>query len=308
MNESVHFIPVGFDFERLIFPISKGELEADRVVLITHEDKPSDFDSEDKSAARLAENLTRRLDTSFEMIDKNTDKLRITQNELYDYEEIYQIAYEQLLKELQEGNEVSVNISSMPRTVAFGFATAADTLITEKKDDIEDIRGRLRTYYVRPQKYVTLEMLEELKREVRYLGELDDSQAEERQEQLQSLINKVEDGGVTEGTKNPPGSDKMYVEFPASPGSDIEGFEEDILYFLSEKGPFPSISDLAKTFAEYEGVQYGDSYRSRVQYNVSNLEEKGYVTQQEAGNRVETRISTMGRMWVKTHPKTLPDV
>ena len=35
MTERVHIIPVGFDFERLIYPISQGQMEADRVVLIT---------------------------------------------------------------------------------------------------------------------------------------------------------------------------------------------------------------------------------------------------------------------------------
>ena len=49
MTERVHFIPVGFDFDRLIYPISKGQLEADRVVLITHEGHPDD-DATDRAA------------------------------------------------------------------------------------------------------------------------------------------------------------------------------------------------------------------------------------------------------------------
>jgi len=52
MSDRVHFIPVGFDFDRLIRPISKGEMEADRVVLLTHEGEPDD-DPTDR-AAQLA--------------------------------------------------------------------------------------------------------------------------------------------------------------------------------------------------------------------------------------------------------------
>lgn len=301
MAEQVHFIPVGFDFERLFFPISKGQFDADRVTLVTHKADPTDVSEEDKQAVELAGNLNHRLKTSFEMVDIEVSTIELTREELYDYEKVYQIAHSNFSGELEDGNEVFVNISSMPRTVSFAFATAADTLITEKKDEIEDVRNNLHTYYVRPQEYVALEMLQELEKQVKYLDQLSDSQAGERKHELQNLVDKVKEGGVTEGTNNPPGSDKMYVEFPASPGSEIEGFEKNVLYFLEGKDPFPSISDLAKALAEHEEHEYDGSYRSRVQYNISKLEEKGYVDREETGNRVETCLSTMGRMWVNTH-------
>jgi predicted transcriptional regulator len=47
--------------------------------------------------------------------------------------------------------------------------------------------------------------------------------------------------------------------------------------------------------------EYDESFRSRVQYNVSKLDEKGYVDREKVGNRLKTQLSTMGRMWVKTH-------
>lgn len=299
MNEYVHFIPVGFDFERLFYPISKGELQADRVILVSHADDSAD--SGNKQAITLAENMAQRLHRAFEMIDKESESIKLTRKELYDYEELYPLAYRQILKELEDGNKVFVNISSMPRTVAFAFATAAESLITEKQNEIENIRDDLHTYYVAPGKYVVLEMLETLKDEIANLEQVDDPYVTSSQENLQDLVAKVEEGGVTEGTMNPGNSDKMYVEFPASPSSKVEGFETNVLHFLKDKESYPSISDLAEALAAYEEREYDASFRSRVQYNVSKLEEKGYLTQTEAGNRVETSLSTMGRMWVKTH-------
>lgn len=230
------------------------------------------------------------------------DEIELTRQELYDYEEVYRLAHERILGELEDENDVFVNISSMPRTVAFAFATAADSLITERKDEFEDIRNRLHTYYVRPEKYVALEMLEELEKEVDFLDGLDEgSDIAERKERIQNLVDKVHEGGVTEGTKNPPERDEMYVEFPASPGREVEGFEEEILRFLKGKDALPSTSDLAKALAEDLGEEYEGSFRSRVQYNVANLEDKGYVTRTKSGNRMETSLSTMGRMWMITN-------
>ena len=94
---------------------------------------------------------------------------------------------------------------------------------------------------------------------------------------------------------------EMYVEFPASPGRDIQPFEESILEFLYREGAMDSTSQLAEQLAADLGEDYNDSFRSRVQYNASNLDERGYVDRVEKGNRHETSLSTMGMMWVKTH-------
>lgn len=300
MSERVHFIPVGFDFDRLIHPISKGGLETDRVVLVTHDDT-DDYDEQDQ-AAELAGNISRRLEETFELIDVEVEWVDLEHEEMYAFEKLYPRAHDHLLDELRAENEVFVNISSMPRTVAFAFASAADSLIADRQDEIEDIRQRLHTYYVRPDQYLVHELIDALKDELDYLEKIDDSQASNRQSEIQSLVEKVEEGGVTEGTKPAPGSDKMYVEFPASPGGEIEKTEEKILRFLESRDePMPSTSHLAKALAKRHGEEYGDSYRSKIQYNVTRLKEKGYVNREDAGNRKVTTLSTMGRMWVQTH-------
>jgi hypothetical protein len=298
MAERVHFIPVGFDFDRLIYPISKGQMEADRVILITHDGNADDEPTD--RAAELAANMTNRLQTSFELIDIDVERESISIEDLYEYETLYPIAHDHILDELQAGNEVFVNISSMPRTTAFAFATAADSIIAEYQSEVEGIRDMLHTYYVAPEEYLVLEMIDALE-DARDLFEdlIEDIRVPSQYENICELLEKIEDNGVTKGAREL--NCQLYTEFPSSPGSNIEEFEETILNFLAGRDPIQSTSVLAEKLAKAEGIDYDESFRSRVQYNVSKLEEKGYVGRNKVGNRLETKLSTMGRMWVKTH-------
>lgn len=298
MTERVHFIPVGFDFERLIYPISKGKLEADRAVLVTSAGDPDD-DATDR-AAELAGNMTDRLAASFDLVDVAVERETIPIDELYDYETLYPRAYGYVLDELEAGNEVFVNISSMPRTAAFAFATAANSIVAELQGETEAVRERLHTYYVAPDESLVLRMLDVLENAAETLDGLgDDGTAREQYEEIRDLLDRIDDSGVTEGARDLGG--ELHVEFPTSPGGNVEAFEASILQFLAGDDPVPSTSALAERLADHSGEEYDESFRSRVQYNVSNLDEKGYVDRTKVGNRLETRLSTMGRLWVETH-------
>lgn len=300
MTERVHIIPVGFDFERLIYPISQGQMEADRVVLITHEGDPDDEAT--SKAAQLASNMTRRLEDSFKLIDVEVQRESIEIEGMFDYDTLYPMAYDYILDELKANNEVFVNISSMPRTVAFAFATAADSIIAEFQEDMDEVRDQLHTYYVSPEEYLVHRMMEVLENAADTLDDLkqyEDLTVHSQYEEIVHLLDRINESGVTEGARDLDG--QMYVEFPSSPGSDVENFEEIILNFLFGKDPISSTSALAEQLAEEEGKEYDESFRSRVQYNVSKLDEKGYVDREKEGNRLETQLSTMGRMWVETH-------
>ncbi|MDB9247922.1 DUF6293 family protein [Halorubrum ezzemoulense] len=302
MTERVHIIPVGFDFERLIYPISQGQMEADRVVLITHEGDPDDEAT--NKAAELASNMTRRLEDSFKLIDIEVERESVDIEDMFDYETLYPMAYDYILNELKAENEVFVNIASMPRTVAFAFATAADSIIAEFHEDMGEIRDRLHTYYVSPEEYLVHRMMEVLENAADTLDELkqyEDLTVHSQYEEIVQLLDRINESGVTEGARDLDG--QMYVEFPSSPGSNVEDFEQTILNFLSGRDPISSTSALAEQLAEETGEEYDESFRSRVQYNVSKLDEKGYVDRKRVGNRLETQLSTMGRMWVKTHPE-----
>jgi hypothetical protein len=292
MTDRIHFIPVGFDFHRLIYPISKGDLPADRVVLID-----TDTEDVDSRAGDLAGNMVQRLEESFELIDVDVDHEQIEYEQLYSYENLYPRAYDYLWTELQKGNEVYVNISSMPRTVAFAFATAADSIIAEKDPKYRD---HVHTYYAAPDEYLVLDMIEAIDNQIEFLEKLEDIRMPERLHELKEIREKIDRVGVTEGVREIDDGD-MYVEFPASPGRELQDFEESILEFLYREGAMESTSQLAEQLAADLGEEYNDSFRSRVQYNASNLDERGYVDRDEKGNRHETSLSTMGMMWVKTH-------
>jgi len=293
MTERVHFIPVGFDFDRLILPISQGNMDADRVVIITHEDDIETNESAD--TVNLAKNMANRLVEGFDLIGVEVETDTIDIENLYNYETLFPKAHDYILDELEQGNEVFVNISSMPRTAAFAFATAADSIITEFQGDKTEIRDRLHTYYVSPDQYLVHEMIDALRDAKELFEEVDeDIRFPEHYSRIGDLLDKIDKKGVTEGAQDP-------IEFPASPAGDVDEFERKVLEFLQGKDPIASTSALAKQLAQAEGVEYNDSFRSKVQYNVTKLEEKGYIDREEDGNRLETQLSTVGRMWVETH-------
>lgn len=293
-DDDVHFIPVGFDFERLIQPISQGGLRADRVVLLR-----SPGESHDQ-AAELANRMEEKLYEAFDTI-LGIDVSRKIVDQIDDYGELYEFAYNQIFAEVQDSNEVYVNISSMPRTVAFAFGTAADSLSIE----YPSVRNSIHTYYVSPEEYLVLDMINELHEEISFLhdrmADYDDPEFQERYDALEQLLGDVLERGVTKGAR--PMNGDRHVEFPAPPVTDLREFEKQILRFLNREEETRSTTQLAKELAESTGEEYNESYKSRTQYNVESLEEKGYIKRIEDGNRLRTRLSKMGSLWVATHPE-----
>ncbi|MFC6723465.1 DUF6293 family protein [Halobium palmae] len=289
MTHKTHIIPVGFDFERLIFPISKGNFDANKVILINQDNE------EETQASELSGRMTDELSASFELFGVEVEKEIIESETLYNYEELYPWAYREIRNEAMHQGEVFINISSMPRTVAFAFATAANTLISE----FPELRDQVHTYYVSPDEYRVLELIEEIEDEIEFLRTLardGDLRIHERIQKMSQLLESIDRRGVTKGANKP-------VEFPASPSGDLSNFEKEILYFLRREGTLPSTSKLAEELARDRNEEYGESYRSRVQYNVKQLDKKGYVNRRKEGNSHETSLSVIGTMWVETHPE-----
>jgi hypothetical protein len=303
MTEKVHIIPVGFDYERLLHPISKGDLDADRVRLVDGK-----RDDTDDSVLDLADRMLRELRYTFENhFDVEVEVAEL--DGIYDYRGIYESAYEMLHRELRDGNEVWVNISSMPRTVAFAFAAAGNTHVAENPGE----REQLHTYYVRPEKYFAPEMIDQLQKEAEFLKQLENDEAKadiaDRRQEIDRLVEQIERSGVTKGAKVMDDG-KRYVEFPATPLPDLRDFEVALLKFLAKHGTMRSTSELAREFGRKEGMspeaEDFESFRSKVQYNVDKLEDKGYIERHEQDNRHETTLSVTGELWVKTHTSVEP--
>ena len=297
-----HIVPVGFDYDRLIAPIIRERLDVDRVVLLE-----GAVGSE--ANVEYSRNLAGKLESDFEnLIGAETERVLI--DDVYDYDAAFERAFDLINDELDAGREVWVNVSAMPRTVSFAFATAAHSIMVERQAD----RERIHTYYTVPEKYLETELAEELRRGIDLLSDLEtdideqtDTRITERLESARSLISEFDERGTTIGAKAIDGS--HVVELPVASFSNVDPFEEVILFTLGEHEEFESVSELAKTLAGELDQEYTDSFRSKVIYNVDRLGPggKGYIEQDEHGKSYRTRLSRIGELWVRSHAGQEPD-
>jgi len=197
---------------------------------------------------------------------------------------------------------VWVNVSAMPRTVSFAFATAAHSIMVEREGD----RDRIHTYYTVPEKYLETELAEELRNQCDLLagvldGDVDRERLEERLDIGRELLEEFDERGTTIGAKK--FGDSHVIELPVASFSNVKPFEELILFTLGEHEEFESVSELASTLARELGEEYTDSFRSKVIYNVDRLGPggKGYIEQEEHGKSYRTRLSRIGQLWVRSH-------
>ncbi|WP_247008831.1 HFX_2341 family transcriptional regulator [Halorientalis litorea] len=304
-----HIVPVGFDYDRLIAPLVREQLDVDRVILLE-----GAVGSE--ANVEYSRNLAEKLETDFRnLLGAETE--RIVVDDVYDYDEAFEQAYDLIMTELDRGrdaedaternprvaddDEVWVNISAMPRTVSFAFATAAHSIMVEREAD----RDRIHTYYTVPEKYLETELAEELRRQIALLSDLDDDvdddRVTERLTAARDLLAEFDERGTTIGAKEIDGS--HIVELPVASFSNVKPFEEIILFTLGEHGEFESVSELAQELALELGEEYTDSFRSKVIYNVDRLGPggKGYIEQEEHGKSYRTRLSRIGELWVRAH-------
>ena len=302
-----HIVPVGFDYDRLIAPLVREQLDVDRVVLLE-----GAVGSE--ANVEYSRNLAEKLEKDYEnLLGAETD--RVVVEDVYDYDAAFEQAFELINTELDAGSEVWVNVSAMPRTVSFAFATAAHSIMVEREGD----RDRIHTYYTVPEKYLETELAEELRRQIDLLADTiegaetgrtdedrtvvttDMDRLRERLDAARDLLAEFDERGTTIGAKEIDGS--HVVELPVASFSNVKPFEEVILFTLGEHGEFESVSELAQTLARELGEEYTDSFRSKVIYNVDRLGPggKGYIEQEAQGKSYRTRLSRIGELWVRAH-------
>jgi hypothetical protein len=299
-----HIVPVGFDYDRLIAPLVREQMDVDRVILL---EGAVGSEANVEYSRRLAEKLEQDYRN---LLGAETERVVI--EDVYDYDTAFEQAFELINAELDRGEtgEVWVNISAMPRTVSFAFATAAHSIMVEREDD----RRRIHTYYTVPEKYLETELAEELHRQIDLLedirddaaGDADDRVAE-RLDSARELLSEFDERGTTIGAKEIDGS--HIVELPVASFSNVKPFEEVILFTLGEHGEFESVSELAQQLARELGEEYTDSFRSKVIYNVDRLGPggKGYIEQESHGKSYRTRLSRIGELWVRAHGDSEPD-
>jgi hypothetical protein len=289
-----HIVPVGFDYDRLIAPLVRDQLDVDHVVLLE-----GAVGSE--ANVEYSRNLAKKLEKDFtNLLGAETERFVV--EDVYDYDAAFEQAYELINTELDDGSEVWVNVSAMPRTVSFAFATAAHSIMVEREGD----RDRIHTYYTVPEKYLETELAEELRAQRDLLedlldDEVDDDRIDEHLDLADDLLEEFDERGTTIGAKK--FGDSHIIELPVASFSNVKPFEELILFTLGEHGVFESVSELAQTLARELGEEYTDSFRSKVIYNVDRLGPggKGYIEQEEHGKSYRTRLSRIGELWVRSH-------
>jgi hypothetical protein len=289
-----HIVPVGFDYDRLIAPLVREQLDVDRVILL---EGAVGSEANVEYSRHLAEKLEKDYRN---LLGAETE--RVVVEDVYDYDEAFEQAFALINAELDSGSEVWVNVSAMPRTVSFAFATAAHSIMVEREGD----RDRIHTYYTVPEKYLETELAEELRQQVDLLedlrtdGDIDD-RVEERLSTAIDLLDEFDERGTTIGAKEIDGS--HIVELPVASFSNVKPFEEVILFTLGDHGEFESVSELAQELSRELGEEYTDSFRSKVIYNVDRLGPggKGYIEQEEHGKSYRTRLSRIGELWVRAH-------
>ena len=299
-----HIVPVGFDYDRLIAPLIREQLDVDRVILLE-----GAVGSE--ANVEYSRHLSEKLEKDFRnLLGAATERVVIA--DVYDYDRAFEQAYDLINAELDTGAEVWVNVSSMPRPVSFAFATAAHSIMVERQAD----RDRIHTYYTAPEKYLETELAEALRAELDLLREVrDDVLASDSAEGYSDLSDRIDDRladaadllaefderGTTIGAKEVDGN--HIIELPVASFSNVKPFEEVILFELGEQGEFASVSELAEALARELNEEYTDSFRSKVIYNVDRLGPggKGYIEQEEHGKSYRTRLSRIGELWVRAH-------
>ena len=289
-----HIVPVGFDYDRLIAPLVRDQLDVDRVVLLE-----GAVGSE--ANVEYSRNLASKLQQDFtNLLGAETEEYVV--EDVYDYDAAFEQAYDLINGELDTGSEVWVNVSAMPRTVSFAFATAAHSIMVEREGD----RDRIHTYYTVPEKYLETELAEELRAQCGLLeklldGDVEDERIETRLSVARDLLEEFDERGTTIGAKR--FGDSHIIELPVASFSNVKPFEELILFTLGEHDEFESVSELAQTLARELGEKYTDSFRSKVIYNVDRLGPggKGYIEQEEHGKSYRTRLSRIGELWVRSH-------
>ncbi|MFC4447692.1 DUF6293 family protein [Halorussus aquaticus] len=299
-----HIVPVGFDYDRLIAPLVRDQLDVDRVILLE-----GAVGSE--ANVEYSRNLSQKLEQDFQNLLGATTE-RVVVADVYDYDAAFEQAYDLINAELDEDREVWVNISAMPRTVSFAFATAAHSVMVEREED----REKIHTYYTAPEKYLETELAEELRRQADLLEDLsgdagaadgvETDRIEHRLDSARDLLSEFDERGTTIGAKRV--GDGHIAEIPVASFSNVKPFEEVILFQLGEAGEFESVSELAEALASELDEEYTDSFRSKVIYNVDRLGPggKGYIEQEEHGKSYRTRLSRIGELWVRAHANGEP--
>lgn len=305
MSANVHVVPVGFDRDRLVAPLAKGGVRVDEIYLLHGQGDASEQRNADFSA-RMLEFVRRDIEMTIPALSPDAIHVDVIPD-VHRYDAAYEFAVDLFLRHLKKGDDLFVNISSMPRTVSFAFAAAANNLLLED----ERRRGRIKVYYTAPEEYLMLRMLEILHQQSRFLNRLDETSVpaelvEDLEQVLKAtdhIVDTVRQFGWTKGAKTVNGS--YMCEIPFTSGTSLRDFEKRLILALGERDEVNSVTELATFLSDIEPGDFA-ALKSKVVYNIRNLVDKGFVEIETAGRSHRPRLTHAGRLWYKMHDPERP--
>lgn len=304
-QQTVHVLPVGFDRDRLVVPVLRGKAAVDKIILLHGTGSGTDADHA-QFAEKIAELVRADLATGFPDLGPEGIEDRWVEN-IHQFDKAYEFAYDLFYRELERGNRLYVNISSMPRPTSFALASAASALVSE--NDLW--RDNITVYYTAPTEYLVTKILRVLEEQKDVLdaglrspaqGALDlagvTALAQATREALGRLTGLIRSKGSTEGARAMDGD--FMVPIPVASGAKPRAFEERLLTLLDgEKGEVESVTRLAQIYMDESGEDSIISVKSKVIYNIRSLARKGFVTLADgAGRSRVVQLTPMARAWL----------
>lgn len=173
-KQTIHIIPAGFEYDRIIAPILR-EYPAKKVYVLQGKTMSSYPD-----AGELEEHFVQKL-------KEQPIPIQIEDVNIYHFDEVFERACSIINKEITAGNTISINISAAPHLALVALLSAA--LLYHNI-------GKIKIIYVAPEKYLLPEILNKLSTLKAWDGELDPLL-----QQLTNLIEQFRTFGSARGVK-----------------------------------------------------------------------------------------------------------
>lgn len=173
--DHIHILPVGFDIHRLTAPLTSGEFDVDRVILLhSADDVLDEREGQQSQTDELVAHVAATVEEIVEdhvMVDVEYRRIPC----LNDYRAMYARAYD-LLWQFSEEDIVHINVSSLPLNAASAFINAAQVIssVSAHEDDeetLDDVEykqrcDRIHAYYIRPDTYLAVQLNEYVQNEL----------------------------------------------------------------------------------------------------------------------------------------------
>jgi len=282
MEDKVHIVPVGFEYERMLWGLERYGVTRIYVIRgVSELEHEIDY---------YVEKLKQRYSNLVE-----TDNFREIFIDIFNLGEIFNVAKTIIETESLE-NQVYINISTATKLLAIGLTMAAWCADTDKMRYLPII------YYVRPKNYVQ-QLIPACYFKLKDLLK-NFSEQKINKEEVYAFLKELEISFRDFMEKGSAWGREEIISIPFMPIKPPSEFEMQILAVLEMYGgEVRRIEDLVKDFDPNKFLKRGSkkprlALRSKIAYHLRNLEKRQLV--QRIPNRIGTkvRITDLGKVFI----------